>query len=49
MLSQITKKQCFGHVPAEGICPSCAKSPVMYLCSSNFEFLNLWDVITSEL
>lgn len=49
MLSQITKKQWFGHVPAEGTCPAAAKSPVTYVCSSNFEFLTIQDVISSEL
>lgn len=49
MLSQITKKQWFGHVPAEGTCPTAAKIRVTYVCSSSFQFLNIQDVISSEL
>lgn len=49
MLSQITEKKWFGHVPAEGTCSTVAQVPVTYVRSSSSEFLNIQDVINSEL
>lgn len=49
MLSQITKKRWFGHVPVEGTCPTVAQIPVTSVRPSSSEFLNIQDVINSEL